>query len=220
MKTISAKLLLVISLILTAFSAVAEYQFDDINIDEVQIQKVVASQVGSDQTCLDEYLVRQNELKKFLIWAPPMALVAVPAATLVGGYTSLFIASAFTSGWDQLGYMILGGMASGAGVLGTFIFKEVSKGVEFANSKRMVKIITAAHNQDFENKTFVRFFERYNEKYSANPKTKEELADAVIELDESGKLCDGEVRGYLNPKNAKYALAKRRHLMKYLFYHF
>lgn len=210
-----------LSIIFTIFFSLcanANYSYTDININELEAQKVISNQIQSDRTCLDEYLQRQSELKKFLIWAPPIALVATPTATLVGAYGSLTIASIFTSGWDQLGYMILGGLGSGVAVAGTFIFKQTSKGIEFANTKRMSAIITAAHSRNYQNKKYKKFVKRYNRKYSAKPKTQEELADHIIDLDESGDLCNGKVRGYINPKNLKYSLAKRRHLMKYIFY--
>ena len=40
--------------------------------------------------------------------------------------------------------------------------------------------------------------------------------DQIIQLDETVKLCDGEVRGYINPKNLKYSLAKRKNLIWYI----
>lgn len=212
------RLLLTLSMIFTMSFAHAEFKFQDVDYNEEQVQEIVETQIGTDFTCVDDYIDRQIKLKKFLIWAPPVTVVAAPAAFMVGGYTAAFISSTlFTSGWAAIGYTVLGAVGSGVGVLGTFIGMEFSKGIEFANNRKMIEIITASHENNYENKKLIKLHNIYNKKYSAKPMSIEQIAQAVVDLDESGKLCNGEVRGYINPKKAKYSLAKRRHLMRYLF---
>lgn len=211
------RLLLSLLLVFSTTFSFADTQIQADNYDEIQAIELVQQKVGEETTCIDEYLTRQAKVKKFLIWAPPTTVVAAPAAFFIGGYTAAGITSLVgIGGWSALGYTILGAVGSGVGVIGSFVALEVSRGLEFANNQKMIKIITAAQTNTLEHKTFAKFVNRFNKKYSENAKSAEELAQIVLNLDENGQLCDGSVRGYINPKNLKYSLAKRRHLMKFI----
>jgi hypothetical protein len=210
---------LLLSLVLT-FSVSLSFagtQYEAQKYDEKQVIEFVDSNIGSNNTCADDYLIRQNYLKKFLIWAPPITVVGAPTAFIIGGYTAAGLSTlAGVGGWSALGYTILGAFGSGFAALGTFTVMEISNGVEFINNQKMLNIITAANSNTLDHKAFVNFVNSYNKKFANNQKDATELAQIVTRLDQSARLCNGEVRGYVNPKNLKYSLAKRRHLIRFI----
>lgn len=209
-------LLLVFSLIFTTF-AYSQDKVEGINFNQAEVIQILDQNIGVDQTCLDEYLTREQQLKKFLIWAPPATLVATPVAFMAGGYTAAFISSTlFYGGWDAIAYTILGAVGSGAAVIGSFITLETIKGIQFANMRKMTNLITASHANLFDSKALYRLNRRYNKKYPIDNITVEDLAATIITLDETGMLCDGEVRGNLEAKKLKHKLARRRDLIKYI----
>jgi hypothetical protein len=211
------RLMTVLLFMVFSFSNMAFADLAEPVLNEEYLLQEVESQVDTGSTCLDDYLKRQAQVRKFLIWAPPTTVVAAPAAFMVGGYTAAFISSTLLQqGWAALGYTILGAFGSGVGVIGTFIVLETSRGIEYANNNKMLELIAASHAQEYKNKRLMKFTKRFNEKYAEKEKSVEEIAQIVSELDTQSILCNGEARGIKNPKNLKYSLAKQRHLLKYI----
>ena len=204
---------------LIIFSSVsfAQDSIEGMNYDQDKVIEVVDNTIGNELTCLDEYLLREKQLKRFLIWAPPATLVGAPAAFMVGGYTAAFISSTLLmGGWDALGYTILGAVGSGVAVVGTFLTMETVKGIQFASMRRMTNLIVASHANRFDAKALKRLNRKYNRKYPKDNVSVQDLASAVVMLDETGMLCDGEVRGNLKGKKLKHKLARRKDLIKYI----
>lgn len=210
--------LLICSIFLISSIAFADSSKNLSHFSETEIISLVDQEVGLNNTCLDEYLTRQQQLKKFLIWAPPATVVGAPVGFVVSGFsTAMLLAAVNVTKWSALGYTILAAVGTGVGIVGSFTYLEISGGIEYYLNNQMIHIITAAHNDFDNNKYLVKMYRKYNKKFSRKPLTMNELKQRIVELDESGLLCDGTVRGYINPKNLKYSLAKRKHLLKYIF---
>ena len=217
----SKLLLSLILLISFSFNAFAEYKIEGIEIDYDLTQSLITSHIGKDQTCLDEYLTREQQLKKFLIWAPPVALVGVPASFAAAGFIAGAISGALgLSGWNAIGYTV--GAAFGAGIIsaGTFVTLEVTKGIQFANMRKMTNLINASHNSLYESKALYKLYKKYNRKFPEDAMSVKDLAATVVMLDETGLLCDGEVREKEDPDpvKLKHKLARRKDLIKYIHY--
>lgn len=213
--------LLALLLFCQASIGMAESSFQAEKYDEQEIEVLVEEEIGNNNTCLDEFFKRQRQVKRFLIWAPPIATVATPASVLAGGYIGLGISNLVgVSGWATLGNVFLGAASASLFTIGWFTVNEISKGWEFITNQQMLRIIIAAQSDRLDHPTFMNFVYKYNKKFRRNQKTPQELAEIVERLDQSGHLCDGEVRGYINPKNLKYSLAKRRNLIRYIGYRY
>ena len=110
------------------------------------IEQVLDQDIGKDNTCLDEYLNREKELRNWLIWTPPLAIAATPAAAVAGGFIGGGFAKALAiGGWDALGYAIGGGMIGfGAGIV-AFVSIEVVSGVRFYYNRQLIHLITESN---------------------------------------------------------------------------
>lgn len=220
MKHIFLKLNLMI--ILSVFGSTASFATSEIsavNFDGDKVLELVQENIGANNTCLDDYIKREKQLRRFLIWAPPLVVPAVPAAFYGGAYVTAATLSYVGAGggWNGLVYTILGGTIAGLTTTGVFLTLEVVKGIEFAAMRRMTNLITASQARNYEHKSVKKYVKKYNKLYPADELTTHELVDRVIDLDSSGKLCDGSVRGKANPRKLKHKLAKRKHLLSYIY---
>lgn len=213
MKALSILLLIVCSL--SSFANTQE-KFNELPYSE--IDTILTQDIGTETTCLDEYLVREKHLRKFLIWAPPATVVAVPAAFMAAGYTTAAVSSAVgVTGWAGLGYTIAGASLAGVGVLGTFIGLETAKAIEFSNNRYMINLISAVHSRDFGNKTIRNFLKKYRKSYPNDINiTDEDILHYIEDMDYNGNLCNGEIRGRVNTKKPHKQLVRRRHLLRYV----
>lgn len=209
------KIALVLSLVFT-FTSFAGVRFSGKKINQDDLLTIIDEGIGRDNTCLDEYLTREKQLKKFLIWTPPIAAVGLPVAVYSGGATAAGLALATANtGWGAIAFVALGAYGAGIAVIGVFIGLETAKAIEFANTRRIVNLITASQNDILDHRVIKKFIKRYNKKYGVLL-TAKEVASRVIELDESGRLCDGEVTNKLGNKRLRKRLAKRRHILRFI----
>jgi hypothetical protein len=210
------KAILFLSLIFT-FTSFASPELKTIQYDQEQVLDAINNQIGEHNTCLDEYLLRERQLKKFLIWAPPLTIVGVPVAAYTGGVLAAGVASAAgVSGWGALGYAIAGVVVPAAGVAATFLTLETIKAIQFANTRKMSKIIIASQEGLLESRVLKRLTRRYNSKYPNDNLSSKQIAEVVVSLDERGALCNGEIRNTLGASKLRKLLARRSHLMKYI----
>ena len=197
-------------------SANAELRLQDKLVDLDHIELALQNEVGEDQTCVDEFIVREKYLKKFLLFAPPIGMVATPVAGYAGGMAAAALSGAAgVSGWSALGWTILGAFGAGGGALGALVFLEVDKGIEFSNNRYMIRLVSAAHLRDMENEKIKNFLGRYRNKYEQDSHlSDEDIIEELAMLDESGALCDGTVTGKTGKFRKK--LSRRRHALRYI----
>lgn len=185
-------------------------------IDVEKVELLVDQEIGAENTCIDEFVSREKYLKKFLLWAPPLGVLATPVAGYAGGLAAAGISSAAgVGGWSALGWTVGGVFAAGGAALGTFVFLEVSKGIEFSNNRYMIRLVSAAHLGDMENDKIQNFIKRYRNKYEQDTHLSDtEIVQELADLDESQALCDGTVTG--NTGKFKKMLSRRRHALRYI----
>lgn len=200
----------------SAFTVQASVSILDNAINLDQAHNLISQEIGADQTCVDEFLEREKYLKKFLIWAPPIATVATPVAAYAGGFAAAGLSTAAgVGGWNVLGWTIAGVFGAGGATLGTFVFLEVTKGIEFSNNRYMIRLVSAAHIGDMQNKKIRNFIKRYRSKFANDAHlSDEDIVQEIVDLDKSQALCDGTVTG--NTKKFKKKLSRRRHALRYI----
>lgn len=206
--------------IVFSFSSYASISFSEQEIDYEKADTVIQNEIGPEQTCLDEYLVREQELRRFLIWAPPTTVVTAPVSALGGALVgSVFAHAAGATGWAGLGYTIFGSLIGGTAVVGTFIGLETHKAIEFSNNRYMINLIASVRAQNYQQKTVQKFLRKYRKKFSEDQMSDQRLFDIIEDLDSSGMLCNGVVRE-TNSTKLKKKLARKRHLFKYIHNNF
>lgn len=200
---------------LFSFSTYAKVKVSDVELPYNEINSIIRTDIGDDNTCLDEFIQREQQLRKFLIWAPPATIVAAPVTLVVSAYSAAFISNAVgVTGWAGLGYAIGGAMIGGASVIGSFIGLETAKAIEFSNNRYMIKLIVSIHNREFSKQTS-NFIKRYRSKFPNDIQhTDEDILHLIEDLDFNGALCNGVVTGKTNKFKKK--LARRRHLLNYI----
>lgn len=205
------------TLLITIFitPAFAKTSIQAVQIPYDTVQQVIENSIGVHNTCMDDYLKRDKQLSKFLIWAPPSAVLAVPASFFIGGFTAAAL-TAGRSGWDALGWVIFGAFGAATITTATFATLQISKGIEFIRVRKMNYLINAAHNQHYNSKTLKKFVKRYNKKYPKDGLSIEQIAAMIVELDQKEMLCNNEVRKRKRVRKLKHRLAYRKHVMKYI----
>ena len=213
--------LLSIMTFLISTLTLANEEMSDIDIDYQLSSSIIKTEIGVESTCMDEYLTRDQQLRKFLFWAPPITVVAAPAGFMIGGYATAGASSLLgISGWSALGNTIAGAALGGVGVIGTFITLETIKAIELGKNRFIMRVVTAIKSEDYQNKKLVKFLKKYRKKYPQDSNLSDsEIRSIVADLDYNGALCNGEVTGKDSTKLRKL-LAKRKSLQRYIHENF
>jgi hypothetical protein len=115
-----------------------------------------------------------------------------------------------------LGYTIVGIVIPATGVAVSFLTLETLKAVQFANTRKMTKIIIASQEGLLDSRVMRRLTKRYNSKFPDDNLSSSDLAERIVKLDERGDLCNGEIRNNLGSSKLRQLLSRRSHLMKYI----
>jgi len=167
-----------------------------------------------DDTCIDEYSLRNKYLKKFITWAPPTVIVSLPVGSFIylfGVYSLLTIAPyeiLFVAGYGlwYLGVPLIAGAA---------ITFEIKYTIEYFGNRSVVRVIDALRMGNFKDKHAQRFLKKFRNKHPDSTLTNEQIFTEMLLLDQKGSLCNGELTGSSSDKIGKL-LAKNKHLYKYL----
>lgn len=177
-----------------------------------RVETIIQNEVGENQTCLDEYILREQHLKRWLLWTPPLAVAGVPAATIAAGYTFYGVSVLLgATGWDTLGWLIAGGFLGFSGaVIGTLGVTTVSA-VKFVNNRNMLMLIVESHQDDevFPYKRLNKYFAKYKKAWPNDGVDKDTFKMAIRDYDESGALCDGTLRNTDMNYKLKYRIARK-----------
>lgn len=181
--------------------------------DEVKIRDVknLITEIGPENTCMDEYLKRRTNLIIQLSLTP----VTVVAGTYVGamgaGLAGVGLATALAA--DQLVGFAFGVTAGALGGSGGTISASSIAAVQLADIDRMVKALAEQHlNQPGEKSA--KLYAKYAKK-AENPVDEQTFFSKVLELDDSGKLCDGSMvkkPRLASGRRLKHRLARTKHL--------
>jgi len=157
-----------------------------IKISEV---KQLALELGSENTCLDEYLKRRRNLI-IRLSASPVTVVAGTYAAAVGlGFAGVGVATVV--GADQLAGVVLGlfvGFTGGGAATLTDTGLVVAQLVEM---DRLTKALAEQHLGQ-PGKNSKKIYTQYSKK-NQNPLEQEVFFNKLLELDSNGKLCDGSL---------------------------
>jgi stage V sporulation protein SpoVS len=188
-----------IFLLVLIFSVSNAYSIGRINKIKEARDMIQSGSINSDDTCLDEYLYAQNQLK-YMLGLGPLG------AGLVNG-----AAGAVTLG------AIAGISAIGAGAAaGAAIAVPIAVGygayslTKLLQTNYIIKVLSDTHNGKGKslNKFSKKFLRRHKE--ARGYMTREHMKETILELDRSGALCDGSLKKVRRIK-FKAKIPRRRH---------
>ncbi|MFA5584203.1 MAG: hypothetical protein WDA09_08305 [Bacteriovoracaceae bacterium] len=205
---------------------------EELDLDEIELheplEKVKISHVrellkgtNPDTTCLDEYLKRRKQLLIKFSLTPVTLTAAAAASFFVGGFAgvgvgNVVIASGGTSDpWALLGYAVGGVMIGTATSIVVVTADTAASGMNYYDNDLVMKTL-AEYYLDRPGDKLNKLYQKVTKKMSeSNRPTESEFLQKLIELDESGKLCDGSLvkqpRIRLGTK-LKYQVARPSHL--------
>ena len=205
---------------LNSFAAVEIPEATEIMLDEEVIEapavkikdvKELIAAIGPENTCMDEYLKRRKQLIIKLSLSPATIVAGTYAATLGGAFVGL--GAVYILGVDPLAGVILGmagtGLATGIGTLANTNIAAF----QLADIDRILKTLAELHlNQP--GKKSAKLYAKYV-KLSKNPVSEQAFLDKLLELDHSGKICDGSMvrkPRFASGKKLKHKLARSKQL--------
>lgn len=203
---------------------------EDIAIEELELheplEKVKITDIRDflrgthpDSTCLDEYLARRKQLIiKFSL--TPVTLTAVAAASFViGGFAGVGVgnvvigAGGTSDPWALLGYAVGGVMLGTATSIVVVSADTAASGMNYYDNDLIMKAL-GEYYLDRPGEKFNKLYIKTTKKMDNRP-SESEFLEKLIELDETGKLCDGSLikqpRIRLGTK-LKYKVARPTHL--------
>jgi len=193
---------------------------ENFEVPRMKIKEVkeILSQMDPNKTCIDEYLKRRKQL---------ILKLSISPVTIVGGSYASFFAGAFAgigvayvvgaTGWDPLGYLVLGGFAGFATTGITTVTDTGLSVFQLMDVDMILKALAEQRSQRSGAKSD-KLFAKYL-KGNENPLTKELFFEKLKELDESGELCDGSLvkRPRIGTgRRLKYKIARTKHLREHL----
>ena len=185
-----------------------------------EVLRIIENEIGDENTCLDEYLLREKHLRRWLIWTPPLGILLTPPLTVAGfyagGYTGILLGA---KGWNALGGFLLGEVITfGAGVLTTLGVTTVSA-VKFYKNRQLFRLIVDSHQieKEYPYKTLKKFHKLYRRKYSGDDSVDlETFKQAIRDFDTEGSLCDGTMRSTYMGVKLKKRLARKKDLFAHI----
>lgn len=175
------------------------------------VKKLIAT-IGADKTCMDEYLKRRKQLILKLALSPATIVAGTYAGTIGAGFIGVGIARALS--YDPLGGVILGIFFGFVGTASATLIDTNLAAFQLVDIDRILKVIAEQH-LDVSGKKSAKLYKKYAKK-SHSPVDEETFFRTLIELDESGKLCDGSLvkkPRFASGKKLKHKIARSKHLI-------
>tara|TARA_B100000925_G_scaffold142662_1_gene106862 strand:+ start:831 stop:1496 length:666 start_codon:yes stop_codon:yes gene_type:complete len=165
-----------------------------------------------NQTCLDEYALRNEYLRRFILYNPPTLILSLPI--LSKAYLIAMI------GWailpiEYLNAAILSAIVLPPAIIGTAIAFETKFTIEYFGNRFIMKVVDALRMGDSQNRFIKILLNKFREKYPQSDLTNMQIFNEILRLDKNGDLCNGHLTNSRSVKLKKH-LAKKRHLLKYL----
>ena len=195
------------------FSLLFSQNIQAMNIDTAA-STVVAAPEELDQTCLDEYAIRNKFLKKFVLWAPPTLIVSLPVGSFA--YFMSLYALMLIAPYEALFYTGFGlYYVATPAIVATAVALEVKYSIEYFRNRSVVHVIDALRMSDFGHKKVRKFLKKFRKKYPTSDLSNEEIFSELLSLDQTGQLCNGDLTNSNSDKIQKL-LAKNKHIYRYL----
>jgi hypothetical protein len=174
--------------------------------------KELLNTMNPDSTCLDEYMKRRRQLIIRLAATPAVMAGGVMAPAALGFATTFALN---LTGIDAYVSLVIGLGTAVYGVAGEVISLVGTNNAAFALYD--VDLIIKTLGEYYLNrpgKKLSRLHERYS-KRNCKPSSEEDFLRQLVELDQSGKLCDGSLIKQPRIKigsKLKYKIARTKHL--------
>lgn len=168
-----------------------------------------------DTTCLDEYLKRRNQLIGKMVLAPVTVTAAATGGFVIGAFAGSGVA--YVTGADALVSLAWGlVIGSPAGAAAGLTDSGLSI-VEFRERDTFIKAL-GEHYLKKPGKKSDKLYQSYLKK-NPDAVSKDEFFKRLLDLDQSGKLCDGSLVKQPRIKlgfKLKYKLARTKNLRTHL----
>ncbi len=174
------------------------------------VKELIAT-IGPEKTCMDEYLKRRKQLILKLSLSPVTIVAGTYAGAIGAGFVGVGLASVLSA--DPFAGVILGLFFGFVGTgVGTLTDTNITA-FQLVDIDRILKALAEQHlNQS--GKKSAKLYAKYAKK-SKLPVDESLFYDKLIELDESGKLCDGSMvkkPRLASGRRLKHKLARTKHL--------
>jgi hypothetical protein len=184
------KFIMFMILALSSFTLYA----DDTEVEKIPVKEIKAyvETINPETTCLDEYLKRRKQLIIKLSAAPVTVAVGTAASFYGGALAGAGAAYVIQpDGWGALTYVVGGAfLGVAAGAVSTTA-DTVATAVQLRNVNLIIQTL-ASHHMDRESDKVEKLYSKYLKK-SERDLDQQEFVKRLVELDVSGKLCDGSL---------------------------
>ena len=209
---------------LNSFAAVEIPEAAEIMLDEEVIEapavrikdvKELITSIGPEKTCMDEYLKRRKQLIIKLSLSPVTIVAGTYAATIGGAFVGLGVV--YVTGIDPLAGVVLSMFGSGLATgVGTSANTSIAA-FQLADVDRILKTLAELH-LNHPGKKSAKLYAKYA-KNSRNPVNEQTFLGKLLELDNSGNLCDGSMvkkPRLASGRKLKHKLARSKQLAEHI----
>jgi hypothetical protein len=173
--------------------------------------KELISSIGPENTCMDEYLKRRKQLLIKLSLSPATIVAGTYVGTIGAGFLGVGVASALAV--DPFAGVILGMFFGFIGTGSATITNTNIAAFQLADVDRILKALAEQHMGQ-PGKKSAKLFTKYA-RNAKNPVNEGAFFDKLLELDETGKLCDGSMvkkPRLATGRKLKHKVARSKHL--------
>jgi len=185
---------------------------ENLEVPKIRIAEVKAliKKIGTDNTCMDEYLQRRRQLIAKLAFSPVTIVGGTYASLFVGAFAGLGVAIIANATYmDPLIYIAYGGLGAGLATGVATITDTSLTAFQLADIDTILKSLAEQHLNQAGKKS-EQLYERYL-KGSEAPASPEVFFAKLMDFDGNGQLCDGSLT-----KKDSYKLKKRLARTKHL----
>lgn len=202
-----------------ALSDVKELELqDDLETEVEQNERIKIKEIkqyletiNPDTTCMDELVKRRKQLIVKLSLSPVVIAAGGMASFYVGGAVGAGAAHVLgaTQGWTGLGYVV-GGAVLGTAAGAVALTADTAIGISHLVGNNLILKALAEYHMDRPGQKMQKLHQKVTRKLKT-PLSEEEFQEWLVNLDETGKLCDGSLvkqpRLRIGPK-LKYKVSK------------
>lgn len=167
---------------------------DDGAVERIPVKEIKAyvESINPDTTCLDEYLKRRKQMIIKLAAAPATVVVGT-AASFYGGAIGGVVAAEIIQpgGMQDLAYVVGGAVLGAFGGAAATTAGTAVTAVQLHNLNLIIQTLASQH-MNRESDRVAKLHAKYL-KRSERDLSEEDFVKRLMELDASGKLCDGSL---------------------------
>ena len=183
--------------------------------------------LSADETCLDEYLTAHNQFKRMLTLgvvgksAVGAASGTVAAGSIVGGAALSYGAGAAAAASAAASVAAAGAVTGAVVVAPAVVVYGTYSATKLIQTNYMIKVLRDAYKgRGSSLNKFTKKFLRRN-KEARGYMTREEMRQIVLDLDQTGALCDGTMKKQrrihkLRVPRQRQKLALKKDIYKYI----